>query len=202
MPDNGRKALLRKKIAASWPRSISDLDLAERSLRAQARLLAVYSPSAGMAVALYAGMPGEVGTRVIAESVRAEGGLVYYPRILPDGEMSFFLVEGEGTLVRDRFGIPAPDGKPERRCKDEGFDLVVVPGLAFDARGNRLGRGAGYYDRFLARPVSKEVVGLAFSWQIVSEVPHDPWDVPMDGVVTEEGVIRTSYPANSPRTCK
>jgi 5-formyltetrahydrofolate cyclo-ligase len=141
---------------------------------------------------LYAAVPGEVGTGLIAEAVRLAGGKVYYPRIRPDGDMSFHRVDREDGLVPGRYGIPAPAGESMGSGEPERFDLVVVPGLAFDRRGFRLGRGGGYYDRFLSRVVPTLVVGLAFSWQIVPAVPVDPWDVPMGAVVTEKGVIRVS----------
>jgi 5-formyltetrahydrofolate cyclo-ligase len=80
------------------------------------------------------------------------------------------------------------------------FDLLVVPGVAFDRRGIRLGRGAGCYDRFLPTiPPPAALVGLAWSWQVVDELPADRWDVPVDAVVTEEGVVRAgALPAGSP----
>ena len=74
-----------------------------------------------------------------------------------------------------------------------GWDIIVVPGLAFDRRGNRLGRGFGYYDRFLGGlPESVPRVGLACVSQVVPEVPVDAWDVPVHALVTEDGVIRVA----------
>lgn len=70
-------------------------------------------------------------------------------------------------------------------------DLYIVPGLAFDRQGNRLGRGKGYYDRLLSG-VTAPKIGLAFDVQLVAEVPHTLYDVPMDLVVTERGVYGTT----------
>jgi len=79
----------------------------------------------------------------------------------------------------------------------EDLDLVIVPALAFDRRGNRLGRGGGFYDRFLASPALRGVtVGLAFHQQLVAEVPVADTDVPVRMLVTDEQVLR--FPA-SPR---
>jgi 5-formyltetrahydrofolate cyclo-ligase len=113
--------------------------------------------------------------------------------------MSFHRVDSGDALAPGRYGIPAPADVGTARVEVDGFDLVVVPGLAFDPNGFRLGRGVGYYDRFLSRARSKTVAGLAFSWRIVPEVPVDPWDVPVDAVVTEKGVIRVSPAAGVPR---
>jgi len=75
----------------------------------------------------------------------------------------------------------------------------VIPGLAFDRRGNRLGHGFGYYDRFLGGlPPGVPRVGLACACQLVTEVPVDAWDVPVHALVTEEGVIRVVKASGSP----
>ena len=75
----------------------------------------------------------------------------------------------------------------------------MVPGLAFDRRGNRLGHGFGYYDRFLAGlPESVPRVGLAWASQRIPDVPVDAWDVPVHALVTEEGVIRVAKASGSP----
>jgi 5-formyltetrahydrofolate cyclo-ligase len=76
---------------------------------------------------------------------------------------------------------------------------VVVPGVAFDRKGRRLGHGYGYYDRFLATLPDEAVrVGIAFLHQVVPEVPVDAWDVPVHSLVTEEGVIRVDPGAGAP----
>ncbi len=168
-------------------------DRARRSLAAQDRFLSVFPPIPGRRVALYAAMRGEVGTDRIRSSCLAGGVHLYYPRVMEDGELSFFRHrEGDGW-VPGRFGIREPQAVPEDEGVRGGFDLVVVPGLAFDSLGRRLGQGYGYYDRFLAALGGTAVtVGLAFSWQLVPEVPVDAWDVPVDAVVTEDGIIRPS----------
>jgi 5-formyltetrahydrofolate cyclo-ligase len=147
-------------------------------------------------VALYAAMRGEVGTDLVRSRCLAAGVHLFYPRATGDGELSFFRHrEGDGW-VAGRFGIREPRRLPGEEGVRGGFDLVVVPGLAFDSRGRRLGQGYGCYDRFLAALDGTAVtVGLAFSWQLVPEVPVDEWDVPVDAVVTEDGIIRVSRAA-------
>ncbi len=202
MPGPGPKAILRNSNDLLRPGSISAEEIAERSRRAQSILLESFPPKQGGEVALYASMPDEVGTELIAQAVRECGGRIYYPRVTDAGVMGFISAEPGSKMVRGRFGIPVPENVPGSAGKLDGFDLVVVPGKAFDPRGNRLGRGGGHYDRFLSRPVSTTVIGLAFSWQIVHEVPIDPWDVPVGAVVTESGVIRVSIPIKGTRACK
>ncbi len=168
-------------------------DLAARSLLAQDRFLSAFPPIPGRRVALYAAMRGEVGTDRIRARCLAGGVLLYYPRVMEDGELSFFHHrEGDGWIPGP-YGIREPHAGPGDEGVRGGFDLVVVPGLAFDSSGRRLGRGYGYYDRFLgALGGTALTVGLAFSWQLVPEVPVDAWDVPVDAVVTEDGILRTS----------
>ena len=166
---------------------------AGRSAAIQERFLAAFPPIPGRGVALYAAVRGEVGTDRIRGRCLAAGVHLYYPRVMDDGELSFFRHrEGDGW-VSGAFGIREPQVVPGDEGVRGGFDLVVVPGLAFDSHGRRLGQGYGYYDRFLAALGGTALsIGLAFSWQLVPEVPVDAWDVPVDAVVTEDGIIRPS----------
>lgn len=96
-------------------------------------------------------------------------------------------------LVLDRFGIPEPLGG--RNVRTEQLDLVVVPLVAFDDAGGRIGMGGGFYDtslEFLARPgrvSSLRVIGAAYDFQQVETIPKDRWDIPLHGVLTESRFI-------------
>lgn len=178
---------------------------AKRGLRA---LSPEYRESAGLAIAekvaglpefrtsrvilIYAALPEEVPTRLIADHARSFGIQVTYPRCLPEGrELALHHVDSEEDLLLDgRYGISEP--APHCPVTDpEMIDLAFVPGLAWDRAGNRLGRGAGYYDRLLADPGWRAVTcGLFFSRQEVSKIPTDPWDVPLDMIVTDQEVWR------------
>jgi len=115
-----------------------------------------------------------------------------YPRV-EDGtlRLAFHRVDGPGDLAPGAFGIPEPD--PQAPIVPlASIELVVVPGLGFDPRGYRLGWGKGYYDVTLADCTHALKVGLAFECQVVPEVPTDWNDVPMDIIVTENGMRRCS----------
>ena len=98
-------------------------------------------------------------------------------------------------LVPNRFGIPEPrHHRGERRLKPHSLDLILMPLVAFDAAGHRLGMGGGYYDTTLAflryrrhwlRPAR---IGTAFACQEVPQLPAEPWDVPLDAIATEAGI--------------
>ena len=111
---------------------------------------------------------------------------VALPRIA-GGDLVFHWVAGRDELLPGKFGIPEP-------CADASlagneFDLILVPGLAFDLRGGRLGRGKGFYDRFLAKAHGLRA-GLCFDDQIVGDVPLEPHDLRMDFVITPSSVYR------------
>ena len=98
----------------------------------------------------------------------------------------------EEGLVRTRQGLREP--AEGRQWPDEDIDLIVVPALAYDRSGNRLGRGGGFYDRFLARPgLRATTCGLAFDEQLVDSVPVHTKDYPIDVLVTDRGVLRFSH---------
>jgi 5-formyltetrahydrofolate cyclo-ligase len=185
-----RKAHLRLNERRRLGPGEPDRERAEKSLQVQERFLKTFPPAPGRKIAMYAAVRGEVGTDGIRTRCLAAGAWLYYPRMGEDGSLFFFRHEENDGWERGKFGIREPRVVPAREGIRIGFDLVVVPGLAFDADGRRLGRGHGYYDRFLFGLGRTAVtVGLAFSWQLIPEVPVDAWDVPVDAVVTENGVV-------------
>lgn len=113
------------------------------------------------------------------------------------GEIVPFLLRSLDELETGLYGIKEPKelfrSRKDRIFDPKQIDLVIVPGLAFDINGNRLGRGKGYYDRFLRHLSPKTLkIALAFECQIFETIPRDSNDVPMDLVVTEERIIRIS----------
>jgi 5-formyltetrahydrofolate cyclo-ligase len=147
----------------------------------------------GMAVAgLYAAFDNELGTQEAADALRARGILVAYPRIAPPERLlRFHLVHEPDDLEPGPFRIPQPAAHAEA-VDIERITMLFVPGLAFDARGGRLGWGKGYYDATLAHDRRPFRVGYAYAFQLVPEVPQRSHDVSMDLVVTDAGVIRAS----------
>ena len=139
-------------------------------------------------VALYAASAGELPTRMTFDALGSIGAVRLLPRI--DGEeIVWARVERWDELVKGRYGVPSPRSAPIsarlNRC-----DVVLVPGMAFDRGGWRLGRGGGHYDR--AFPESSDdpwLVGVAYQFQWVAEVPHDSRDRRVDAIVTEHGWV-------------
>jgi len=96
----------------------------------------------------------------------------------------------KNELVRNHYGIDEPNPKVCHLFPVRQLDLVLVPGLAFDRKGYRIGYGGGYYDRFLRRCPQAIWLGLAYEKQLIDEIPHENWDVPVNFIATEEGIIK------------
>ena len=112
---------------------------------------------------------------------------IYYPRVAGD-EFGFFKVSTLDELVRGAFGVAEPVSREE--ISIAGLDLVVVPGVAFDLRGHRLGYGRGFYDRqLLNKPAETVSVGLCFDLQICESLPAEPHDQVLDYIATETKFI-------------
>ena len=170
---------------------------AERAARAAAAHLAASPELAAARVAvLYAALPDELPSRAFYRAVRAAGVHPAFPRTRPDGSLEIAVGVGWERLVPGRYGVPEPPTSLPARGLLPG-DLVLVPGVAFDRWGHRLGRGAGYWDRTLPerRPDGLVVVGVGFAWQLIEEVPHGPDDRRVDAVLTEAGWHRVREPS-------
>jgi 5-formyltetrahydrofolate cyclo-ligase len=165
-----------------------------RSIQTRAIALQCYRSAA--AVLLYAAVDNEVATTLILEHALAAGRRVFYPVAgVATGSLDFRAVDSAADLRPGRFAIPEPlTGRPIEPGELRGA-VIFVPGLAFGVRGERLGMGGGYYDRFLTS-AGPEVtaVGLGYSFQLVERLPQDPWDRRLDYVVTELALFEPRRP--------
>ncbi|MDD2524896.1 MAG: 5-formyltetrahydrofolate cyclo-ligase [Bacteroidales bacterium] len=136
---------------------------------------------------LYYSMPDEVATHAFVKKW-SDTKEIYLP-VIEEGEMKLRLFSPDHRLKTGAFHILEPQGA---LCVDYNvIDFALVPGVAFDHQGFRLGRGKGYYDRVL--PLLRCVkAGVCFDFQIAENVPADEWDVPMDYVISEDELITPS----------
>ncbi len=146
----------------------------------------------GEVVSAFMPMRSEVDVRPLMAAMAARGGRICVPAILDKTTIEFRELLRGATMIDMGFGTVGPG--PEAAVLDPG--LMLVPLAAFDAQGNRIGYGAGYYDRAIARLKAKgmtpRLVGIAFDCQEVESVPFEPHDVPLDAVLTESGLRRFS----------
>ncbi|WP_328769359.1 5-formyltetrahydrofolate cyclo-ligase [Streptomyces sp. NBC_00286] len=149
-------------------------------------------------VAAYVSVGSEPGTRALLDALHARGVRVLLPALMADNDLDWGAYDGEGSLVRvqhrGKMALLEPAG--ERLGPDAvlSADAVLLPGLAVDARGMRLGRGGGSYDRVLARleraGADPALVVLLYDSEVVDRVPEEPHDRPVHAVVTPSGVRR------------
>lgn len=159
-----------------------------RSIQAQALGLAQYR--AADAVALYSSIGNEVATREILNDSLQSGKSVYYPRIEPDKALALIRVFSARDFKPGPLGILEPTGEVRLDASMLRRLVVFVPGIAFDAQGNRLGHGKGYYDRLLERlSAGATLVALAYELQVVEAVPSETWDQKVHVIVTERRII-------------
>ena len=133
----------------------------------------------------------EIDTRGLIEISLEQGKRVVVP-VLERGNktMAHALIESLDGLVAGPWGLVQPDPATATWLEeDAAIDLVVVPGIAFDRRGHRIGFGGGYYDRFLAK-IKAVKVGLCYDKLIIAAVPNEPHDVPMDIVVAQNATYQ------------
>ncbi|GAA4861738.1 5-formyltetrahydrofolate cyclo-ligase [Kitasatospora terrestris] len=148
----------------------------------------------GAVVAAYVSVGGEPGTRPLLDELRGRGVRVLLPVLLPDNDLDWAEYAGAGELAPAARGLLEPTGPrlgPEAVC---GAAAVLLPGLAVDGRGIRLGRGGGSYDRVLARLARAGarplLATLLYEHELVDRVPAEDHDLPVDAVVTPTGLRR------------
>jgi 5-formyltetrahydrofolate cyclo-ligase len=182
------KQSLRETIVAAR-RQLAPEARALRSQQIAARVLALDAFERARTLAIYAPMGAEVDPSAIAAEALVRGKRLAYPVLDGAARPLRFAVCTPGALVAGalRCLVPPPEAEP---VAPAAIDLVLVPGIAFDSAGRRLGRGRGHYDATLAalRPDALRL-GLAFELQLVPEVPQEPHDAPLDVVVTEARVL-------------
>jgi 5-formyltetrahydrofolate cyclo-ligase len=166
---------------------LSPGEVAELSARIGLRLREIINGESPVMV--YASKPGEVDTAGLISWLLARGTRVVVPIIEQETRsLRLSYLEDPGDLRPSTFSVPEPVDR-EIPADPSAVRLVVVPLIAFDRRGHRLGYGAGYYDRFLAKNPRMRKIGVAFSCQEVPRIPADDNDVSLEIIVTETGVV-------------
>jgi 5-formyltetrahydrofolate cyclo-ligase len=181
--------------------------LSARSLSSHSRLMARQANRCkalqiGKHIAFYFAADGEMDPKPLIERALKAGKKCYVPvlRERPSNALWFSRYERTTTLKPNRFGIPEPARHHRRLIAPWGLDLILLPLVAFDLTGNRLGMGGGYYDRTLSFRRKRNhwkgpaLIGLAHEFQRIDSLPRYPWDIPLDGVITDQHFYRfTSF---------
>lgn len=167
-------------------RGMPEAELAGASQRIADRVLGLAQAAHSEAWFVYVSVGHEVRTRELIQRLWAGQRRVAAPCVTGPGQMAAVEIACLAELTVGPLGVPAPRYDPARVLSPQ---VCLVPGLAFTPQGDRLGGGAGYYDRWLARHRPACVIGLAFDAQVVPTLPVEPHDQRMDLLVTESRVI-------------
>ncbi|MFD7565187.1 5-formyltetrahydrofolate cyclo-ligase [Streptomyces tendae] len=195
--DEPDKRTLRRDFLAARNRLTPD-DVREAAEALAGRALGLPELAGAHAVAAYVSVGAEPGTLALLDALRARGVRVLLPALLPDNDLDWGEYTGEGSLARVRHGgrmeLFEPAGERLGPDAVTRADVVLLPGVAVDGRGLRLGRGGGSYDRVLARLAAAgarpALLVLLYDREVVARVPAEPHDRPVDAVVTPSAVRR------------
>lgn len=192
--DTARHELRRQ--ARNARRALNAEQRAEAELAVRDRLLASELYASAKRIGAYLAVASELSLAATIDAALEAGSGLYLPHVEhTTPEMRFAHWGGQQRrLLTNRFGIPEPIVEVSELVDPEQLDVILLPLLAFDRHGGRLGSGAGYYDRALAfrRGLTQPpwLIGIGFSCQEVTAIPMADWDVPLDVVVTERELIR------------
>jgi 5-formyltetrahydrofolate cyclo-ligase len=189
-----------RKAALSRRASVANRSVLSSRILRRLRDLPIFQ--SGATVLWYVSVRTEVETRSTIREMLSAGQSAVVPYCHEDRLRLCRLME-DGDLARGRYGIDEPTAtireRPDRRVDIASIDVVIVPGVAFDASGTRLGHGQGYYDKLLAdvRPDTR-LVALAFDCQLFPRLPCEPHDIKLHQVVTETRVIECERAGRGP----
>lgn len=187
-------ALIRRRMRRAC-RDLSPQERERLARRAARRLSRLGIVRAGARIALYAAVRGELSTEPLRRIAESRGCQLFVPRVTHSRACRMTFVPLREPYRSNRYGIPEPVGL-RGALPARWLDVVIVPLVAFDASGTRLGSGAGYYDRALAHLALRNawrrplVVGFAYDFQRVESLERKRWDVPMQVIVTDRHVYR------------
>lgn len=196
--DDSRRAL--RRALRNRRRALTPSERQEAARRMCRHLRQLPELQRARRVALYLPNDGEIDPTPLLPWLRRRNVRIHLPVLRPLSRNSLWFVHyhADTPMVVNRFGIPEPDtchgAHRAHRCPAWALDLILLPLVGFDGAGRRIGMGGGFYDRTLAfsrqhRPRPR-LIGLAHDCQGVERLPAQPWDVPLDTIVTDRAVIR------------
>jgi len=184
------KTELRKSMEAKR-NSLLPEDRAVRSMEIAKSLTGLKAYQKAAMVFIYASFRSEVSTYSMMENALNSGKRVAVPVCIAKSKIMLPCeITSLNDLVPGTWGIPEPALNKRRVIDSSEIDMVIVPGISFDRCYNRLGYGAGYYDRFLPSLRTDAVkIGICYDFQLVDCLPAEEFDIPMDGIITESTVL-------------
>ncbi len=190
IPSSVTKKEIRQKMLAKR-RALSASEIDEKSLALRDQIVSLPAYQKAKRIMAYLSMKGEADLDPLIRQALADGKEIYIPVCLPEKQMEAGRLLSMEHFKKGPYGLrDLPDGYEV--ISPEELDLVLVPGVACTKEGIRLGMGAGYYDRYLSYvPFEKRVVTL-WDFQVIADIPFEPFDQKMAQIVTEKSVISVS----------
>lgn len=176
--------LVRNRKAAHSPELLHAM-----SVEACRRVCRLTIWAEAQAVLLYHPLADEVDVRMLIQKAACEGKKVYLPVVTGSESIELRRWMPETMMMTGAFGISEPIGTEISQEEYRNIDLAIIPGMAFDKEGHRLGRGKGYYDRLLTRLPQAHLCGICFPFQLLPTLPHEAHDINMNTVITGEEEI-------------
>jgi 5-formyltetrahydrofolate cyclo-ligase len=180
-----RKTILDKR------NSISPLDIVNNSRIISNSVISTKEYQSSLSVGIYYSIGSEVKTFDIIKHSLENKKEIALPRVIDSTKIQFFKIMEDKfekiKLTKGKYGIF--ENSMSTTIIDK-IDLLIIPGIAFDLKGCRIGYGKGYYDRFLSLGKSKCIMGLSYESQIINEIPNNEHDIPVDIIITEKRIIR------------
>ena len=180
-----RKTILDKR------NSISPLDIVNNSSIISNIVISTKEYQSSLSVGIYYSIGSEVKTFDIIKHSLENKKEIALPRVIDSTKIQFFKIMEDKfekiKFTKGKYGIF--ENSISTTIIDK-IDLLIIPGIVFDLKGNRIGYGKGYYDRFLSLGKSKCIMGLSYESQIINEIPNNEHDIPVDIIITEKRIIR------------
>lgn len=172
-----------RKIIRNRKRQYSSSQLEELSLSVLSRLNNIEQLAAAQTVLMYYSLPDEVNTHQYIDHLIRQGKRVLLPEVIDSEHMVIREYTGKQDLKEGSFHIMEPIGAifPEEKYKE--IEVGIIPGMSFDGKGNRLGRGKGYYDRFLEKVPDMYKIGICFDFQKEESIPTEVTDIKMNEII-------------------
>jgi len=181
-----RRKILKKRL------SLSPEDIRGKSQQVFLHLAETVEYKNSQNIMFYVATRSEVQTEEMIKTSIKMGKNIFVPIILTEctNLAPSKIFDFDNELEKGKKGILEPKREYYRLFPPEDIDLIIIPGVAFDLSGNRIGRGFGYYDNFLRKVCSSaKIIALAFEMQIVKKIPNDKNDIPVDKIITEKRIV-------------
>ena len=193
MPSNSDISIQKSALRKLMQNELRSMDVEEVKAKSEAACLKILEHPAyklSKLIFCYRAMTHEADTEDIINKAISDGKRIAYPYVLGNSRMVALEPADSDAWQTGVLGLKMPNPARSKLIAPEDLDLVIVPGLAFDVNGGRLGRGAGYYDRFLKKTGAVRI-GFCFSFQVVEQVPLEAHDALMQSLVTDTICTKT-----------